>query len=1032
MIPVRSILPVALFSLVTGGLYADFSPETGSYIFRNYSAKEYRASPENWAIAEDKQGVIYAGNTDGLLAFDGVSWRIMRLANGSVVRSVAVDDKGAVYVGGQREFGILKPDASGTLRLVSLVDRVPEADRQFADVWRVLPVAEGVYFSSYNRLFRLNPDGTIKVWRPIKSFGRALSIGGTIYVKTPDRGLLAMRGDQLTPIPGGERLATVAVEDAIPWDGGALIATADRLLRMTASGIADFPTSGDQYFAANLIYSMQMLPNGDIAVGTRKGGLVLLNAEGSVDRIISKKTDGLPDDFIAAIHTDSQGGVWLAHFTGGITRFNPGLTRFDERAGIQGVQCSIRQGNTLYAGSTAGLFRMAASRGAQPYFDRVAGINSTVWSLIPYGANLLAATNIGLYLVSGDKASPILETHNPLNDVSVSLRDPATVYVAGPGAVYALHRSAGGWQQTGAVEIKGQDLRTPLEDSDGRVWVTNSDSIWRIDFRQHPPETHEFKRDQGVPGGGTIRADHFQGHVLFATGKGLIRYSEQTKRFAPDTSLGNEFADGSRDVLNIFSEQSGNVWVTGKGYHGILLKQARGYKWLPMPLLQSGIDEIYDMSLDNDGAVWATGADGVLFRWERGISGDPDRDFHVLTRSVQTGDGRQTLYGGAGTVDLMSLPYRSNALRFEFAAPFYEQPSAVEYQYRLDGSDSDWSIPSHETHKEYNNLSENSYTFRVRARSPHGTVSAEATFGFGILAPWYRTWWAYTLYAILGILAIWGFVHWRVRQLEEDKRQLENTVAERTVEIRQQRDEIHVQERKSQALLLNILPEKVADELKSTGAVKPVAFDEVTVCFTDFVGFTLSSEKLAPDHLVDALNEYFTSFDEIVARYGLEKLKTIGDSYMFASGLPVRRPSHAVDAVLAAMEMADVVKRLATKEGGTGWNIRIGLHSGPVVAGVVGIRKFAFDIWGNTVNFAARMESSGVPGRVNISEKTCQLIRELIDCEFRGKVKIKEGRELPMYLARWPVHDFEARYRHEFGDEPRSVPQLADAEKALV
>ncbi len=195
----------------------------------------------------------------------------------------------------------------------------------------------------------------------------------------------------------------------------------------------------------------------------------------------------------------------------------------------------------------------------------------------------------------------------------------------------------------------------------------------------------------------------------------------------------------------------------------------------------------------------------------------------------------------------------------------------------------------------------------------------------------------------------------------------------------------------------------------------------MTVCFTDFVGFALSSEKMPPAELVDALNWYFTAFDEIVARYGLEKMKTIGDAYMFAGGLPEKRASHAVDAVLAALEMAEVVKNLATTLG-TGWNIRIGLHSGPVIAGVVGIRKFAFDIWGDTVNFAARMESSGVPGSVNMSERTYSRVKDLIDCEARGQIRIKEGRELAMFLARGPGQDFAARYRAAFGAEPRNLP----------
>jgi class 3 adenylate cyclase len=232
--------------------------------------------------------------------------------------------------------------------------------------------------------------------------------------------------------------------------------------------------------------------------------------------------------------------------------------------------------------------------------------------------------------------------------------------------------------------------------------------------------------------------------------------------------------------------------------------------------------------------------------------------------------------------------------------------------------------------------------------------------------------------------------------------QLERTVEERTVEIRRQRDQIQEEQQKSEALLLNILPVPVANELKSTGAVQPMTFDDVTVCFTDFAGFTLSSEKIAAADLVATLDDYFTAFDAIVSRYGLEKLKTIGDAYMFAGGLPSAKASHAVDAVLAALEIVEKAEQLSLRHEALQWKIRVGLHSGPVVAGVVGVRKFAFDIWGPTVNMASRMESSGAPGRVNLSGHTYELVRDFIDCEPRGRVKVKEGREFDMYFALGP------------------------------
>jgi len=937
---------------------------------------------------------------------------------------VALDSKGTLYFGGTGVFGYLKPDASGTERIVSLIPSVPPEDRNFGEIWRVLPVREGVYFCSYRRIFRLGANRSIRVWRTTKSFGRPVSINGAVYVKTSDRGLMKMDGDNLTPVPGGESLAPLAMEGAVSFEGGGLIAMADRLYRLTRSGIEPFRTEADSYFAVATIYSIGLLRGGEIALGTQRGGLVLLNEQGRLDRIITARDHEIPDDYVSAIHMDRWGGVWLAHYTGGISRFNPGLSRFDERLGLQNAWCSLRQTGTLFVGTTSGLFRLQTDSqrqgGGAPRFDRIEGIDSIVWSLRAYGNDVLAATNSGVYLVSGGRAMPVLQSKRAVFDIAVAARDHDTVYVAGWDAVLMLRKQAGNWVKIQEFSAPGQEIRTVVEDNDGTVWAAaKTGPVWKIDFRLTSVETRKLDSAQGVPDG-LINAQRYGDHVVFATAAGLRRYSDQVKRLAPDLSLGTEFA--KRDVLNVFEDKRRNgAWITGSGYHGILSKQPGGDdRWLPMPLLQTGIDGIYWMSLDDDGVAWAMGADGVLFRWDQTLAGDPDRDFRVLTRSVQTSDERQILYGGRGIPAVLRMPYGSNSLRFDFAAPFYEDAGSVEYRIKLEGSDRDWLPWSRDTKAVYANLTERLYTFHVEARSPHGATARDASFRVRILAPWYRTWFAYTLYAVFAALGIWGIVRWRVRQLEQDKRRLEQTVAERTVEIRQQRDEIQAQERKSHALLLNILPSKVADELKATGAVKPVGFDEVTVCFTDFVGFTLSSERLPPDHLVDALNEYFTAFDEIVARYGLEKLKTIGDSYMFASGLPARRASHAVDAVLAAMEMAETVKGLATKPGGTGWNIRIGLHSGPVIAGVVGIRKFAFDIWGNTVNFAARMESSGVPGRVNLSERTWKLTRSLIDCEARGQVKIKEGRELPMYLARGMAADFTARYRTEFGEDPRA------------
>ena len=200
-------------------------------------------------------------------------------------------------------------------------------------------------------------------------------------------------------------------------------------------------------------------------------------------------------------------------------------------------------------------------------------------------------------------------------------------------------------------------------------------------------------------------------------------------------------------------------------------------------------------------------------------------------------------------------------------------------------------------------------------------------------------------------------------------------------------------------LLLNILPAETADELKQTGHAKARFYENVTVIFTDFQGFTEHSSHLSPDDLVQEINVCFRAFDEICETHKIEKIKTIGDAFMAVGGLPVPNSTHAEDVMKAALKMRDFVAQRNTAGNGAGLGLRIGIHSGPVVAGVVGSKKFQYDIWGDTVNVAARMEAAGKPGKINISRSTRDLIAERFHCVSRGKIAVKGKGPVQMYLA---------------------------------
>lgn len=211
---------------------------------------------------------------------------------------------------------------------------------------------------------------------------------------------------------------------------------------------------------------------------------------------------------------------------------------------------------------------------------------------------------------------------------------------------------------------------------------------------------------------------------------------------------------------------------------------------------------------------------------------------------------------------------------------------------------------------------------------------------------------------------------------------------------------------RSERLLVNILPEETARELKEFGKVKAKKFESVSVLFTDFEAFTAASEHVDPELLVTRLGYYFTAFDDIIEKYGLEKIKTIGDAYMCAGGLPFPIEDHAIKMVKAAFEILQFVEEAKSeKETDFSFNVRIGINTGPVVAGVVGSKKFSYDIWGDTVNVASRMETFSDSGKINISKNTYNLVKDIFDCEFRGQIEVKNKGLMSMYFVKGPLQN---------------------------
>ncbi len=319
----------------------------------------------------------------------------------------------------------------------------------------------------------------------------------------------------------------------------------------------------------------------------------------------------------------------------------------------------------------------------------------------------------------------------------------------------------------------------------------------------------------------------------------------------------------------------------------------------------------------------------------------------------------------------------------------------IVYQYYLDGFDEVWTEWTKYGFKEYTNLPSGKYDLRVRYTDQQSSAGELSVLVFKVLPRWYSSIIAIISYFLLAVLIFW-FLYATLRlRFARTQHMLEQIINKRT-------EDLIIEKDKTENLLANVLPRNTASEIMETGKATKIKYNFVTVLFSDIQGFTKIAEETNPEVLIDELDKFFFHFDSVVERYGIEKIKTIGDAYMCAGGIPEKNRTNPVEVILAALEMQDYMGKLKETSIVAGmkfWDIRIGIHTGTIIAGVVGHKKLSYDIWGDTVNTASRMESSGEPGKINISGTTYEFVKEFFVCEHRGKMPVKYKGELDMYFV---------------------------------
>jgi len=762
-----------------------FASEAGRLVRRYVGPDAYGAHKQNWDAAQGPSGTFYVANTDGVLVYDGRGWHTLPTANRSIARSVAADTAGRVFVGAQRDFGVLRRDSVGRRHFVSLLDHVPEAHRSFTDVWRTEVTSTGVYFQSYRRLFRWRPAAqAMQSWGTPTQFQFADVVRDTVYVNEEGRGLMRVQGDSLRRVPGGTRFADRTVRFVLPrGEQGLLVGTGDRLFVRADSSFQPISTPIDDALRAGWVYHATALPDGTIAIATIDRGLFLLAPDGTRYRHLAARNQP-----VTAVYAGREGGLW-ALMDGGLLRYAVGapFTEHGPATGLNGSVVDVaRHRDTLYAATLRSTYRL------QPRADTLARFVPAVastqsWTLLSVGDDLLVGTVNGLqWRGPNGREQRVFEARH-VYDLLRSRQHPGRVYAATGRGVRRVVRTETGWAAGPPVPGLDAEARSLAEAADGTLWVgTFYDGVYRIRFNgaRDSAVVDHFGPEQGLP---PDRVDPYrwQGHVVVGTRTGPMRFVPgAAPPFAPVASVDPPPWGAQEGPVRLRADAQGRAWGPTGGGPGRWVRRDTTWQWAPGPLGRLRGRTINALRIEDGGRTlwWAT-QDGLL-RYRPGSrrsEGAPPAQVHRV-RTLDT----DSLLATAGA----TLSYAQNGLRITYGTPSLVVPQSVAYQTRLLGQRDGWSDWTGRTERELPALSPGRYTFAVRARTAYGDTTQAARYAFTVRPPWYRTWWAYGLYVLVALGLVGGAVQWRTRRLRRRQEALERTVAARTAEIEQQKERL--------------------------------------------------------------------------------------------------------------------------------------------------------------------------------------------------------------------------------------------------
>lgn len=752
---------------------------------------ELDVMPQNFAIVSDSQGLVFVGNTNGVIEFDGERWTLIPIDNRDIVRSLAVDAADRIYVGGYNAFGYLQRDAFGQARFVDLTQRFADqiGHAEFADIWDTLVTPEGVYFLALRDLFFWNPtDDSVRYWRHEGRFGAIAQTESGTLLQFRGEGFRLRQGDDFFAVPGTQGLTDLIYGLAPLSDGGYLCYGVDGAFRrLSASGQVELVS-----MPAGLPASSEF----NKVVNLHDGSLVLASADG-VLYIVDPLRRGMQrfkidPGYLSSVHVTGGSG-FLVSANQAIYRVSwpSEWTVLSEQHGAEGSIYGMSSwAGSEYLLSSAGASKLIPREGAPPRFESNAWSQGLASSLIEIDQHrALLAEGHGLTLVDhGQRFEVGVEPIYPRTFLKSRFK-AGRIYVGTEDGL-RIAQVQGRQVQLSAATASNQDVRVDeiVEISDQEVWVgTSRHGVWQLRLGSDGSiqEQRRYGPEQGLqlgPVAGASLAKLQDGRMLASTHQGFFRW--HSDRFVPDDMDGLALQRHPEELLKLAQSPDGDLWAMGISR---LFHQDGSGQWHKQAIDRLLSGAFNDAHFRADGSVVIVATQSLLLRNMKApveTSAAPQ----VLLRSVV-----QTQSNGTRTPlplapeQAIHLAYADFSLRFQFALPDLTYPRGSVYQGRLLGYETEFSEWASARGYLYPRLSPGSYAMEVRARDGMGHLSTITPYRFIIDSPWYQQWWAYVMWVIISAMALLWLIatvsRYRTQKLAKQTRLLETMIAERTRDL---------------------------------------------------------------------------------------------------------------------------------------------------------------------------------------------------------------------------------------------------------